>query len=48
MTGPTHGGKGDDRRPEGTPGAYGRGFDGIDWTAREREASEPTEPEPAT
>lgn len=30
-------GKGDDRRP-GAPGAYERGFDAIDWSAREREA----------
>lgn len=46
MSGPTDGGKGDDRRPEAEPGAYARGFDAIDWAAREREA-EP-EPEPAT
>lgn len=31
------GGKGDDRRP-GAPGAYERGFDAIDWGARDREA----------
>lgn len=30
-------GKGDDRRPESERGAYGRGFDAIDWDARERE-----------
>lgn len=33
-------GKGDNRRPEGIPGAYERGFDAIDWTARERQAAE--------
>lgn len=29
------GGKGDDRRP-GAPGAYERGFEAIDWGARDR------------
>lgn len=38
MSGPTHGGKGDDRRPETIPGAYAHGFDAIDWTARDRDA----------
>lgn len=38
MTGATHGGKGDGRRPEAKPGAYGGGFDRIDWNARDREA----------
>lgn len=32
MTGASHGGKGDDRRPSATPDAYAKGFDGIDWT----------------
>lgn len=30
-------GKGDDRRPEAIRGAYAKGFEGIDWTARARE-----------
>lgn len=39
MSGAGHGGKGDDRRPEAERGAYGRGFDAIDWTARDRSAT---------
>ena len=36
MSGTWHGGKGSDQRPEAEPGAFARGFDAIDWTARER------------
>lgn len=35
----SHGGKGDDRRPEGQKGAYARGFADVDWTARLRDAA---------
>ena len=28
-------GKGDDRRPEENAGNYGRGYDTVDWSAKE-------------
>lgn len=37
MTGAWHGGKGCKTRPEAAAGNFSRGYDGIDWNARERE-----------
>lgn len=46
MSGAGHGGKGDDRRPEAERGAYARGFDAIDLTARDRSAANPPDQAP--
>lgn len=44
MSGAWEGGKGDATRPEAAPGNYSRGYDGIDWTAREKEKNRTMQP----
>jgi len=47
MSGAWHGGKGDETRRESERGLYGRGYEGIDWSATREAAAKPApEPEP--